>query len=176
MATLKVWKWIGWLTLFGLTVYFLGRPALGPLIGGDESGPWPSVDGRDPIAMEWSLLASWQEGDPPHNVLAMDGQLVRIPGFIVPLDGELDRSRNLLLVPYLGACTHLPPPPENQMIVVRTKKPVRLDLWSWEPIWMVGFLSVGWVDSTFGEAAYSMQGITTKPWSTDPSVQLHQEM
>ena len=49
------------------------------------------------------------------NALAnekMDGQLIKIPGFIAPLDwADETELKEFLLVPYFGACIHLPPPP-----------------------------------------------------------------
>jgi hypothetical protein len=50
---------------------------------------------------------------------AMNGARVRIPGFIVPLEGSRGKLREFLLVPYFGACIHVPPPPSNQVVLVR---------------------------------------------------------
>ena len=41
---------------------------------------------------------------------AMDGQNIRLPGFVVSLDGGPGELREFLLVPYFGACIHVPPP------------------------------------------------------------------
>jgi hypothetical protein len=43
---------------------------------------------------------------------------VSIAGFVVPLDGEREKTREFLLVPYFGACIHAPAPPANQVIHV----------------------------------------------------------
>ena len=55
------------------------------------------------------------------------GDRVRLPGYVVPLDFEGTRVTGFLLVPYMGACIHVPPPPPNQIVYVRTKEPIEID-------------------------------------------------
>lgn len=55
---------------------------------------------------------------------AMHGKRIRIPGFVVPLEGEEGQLTEFLLVPYFGACIHTPPPPANQVIHVIAAKPL----------------------------------------------------
>ena len=52
----------------------------------------------------------------------LDNRRVSIAGFVVPLDGERERTREFLLVPYFGACIHAPAPPANQVIHVVVSK------------------------------------------------------
>jgi hypothetical protein len=68
-----------------------------------------------------------------NTVGALDGTKVRIPGYIVPLEAD-DQGRltEFFLVPFLGACIHVPPPPPNQIVYVklpqaskRRKSPIR---------------------------------------------------
>ena len=41
----------------------------------------------------------------------LEGKIVKIPGFIVPLDVAKDGTvSEFFLVPYFGACIHVPPP------------------------------------------------------------------
>lgn len=55
-------------------------------------------------------------------VKALDGQNIRLPGYIVPLEvSEEGRTTEFLLVPYFGACIHVPPPPSNQIVHVKAK-------------------------------------------------------
>lgn len=49
---------------------------------------------------------------------SLDGQRIRIPGYLLPLKFAEDRVTEFLLVPWVGACIHTPPPPPNQMIRV----------------------------------------------------------
>ena len=46
----------------------------------------------------------------------MNEQSITIPGYLVPLEMEGERFTEMLLVPYFGACMHLPPPPANQIV------------------------------------------------------------
>ena len=86
----------------------------------------------------------------------LDGERVKIPGFIVPL--ELDDQgdvKEFLLVPYFGACIHYPPPPPNQMVYITADKAFDMEL-TWSPIWAIGELKTDRQRSEFGAAEYSM--------------------
>ena len=52
----------------------------------------------------------------------INNKRVSIAGFVVPLDGEREKTREFLLVPYFGACVHAPAPPANQVIHVTLSK------------------------------------------------------
>ena len=54
---------------------------------------------------------------------AYNGKTVRLPGFVVPLDLSSEGVREFILVPFVGACIHVPPPPANQLVLVTTDKP-----------------------------------------------------
>lgn len=67
----------------------------------------------------------------------LDGQEVRIPGFVVPLEGDAKKITAFLLVPYFGACIHVPPPPTNQVVYVSYPKGAPVDD-LWDAIWVKG--------------------------------------
>ena len=58
----------------------------------------------------------------------LNGKRVAITGYLLPLEfsgpGTPQGVREFFLVPYVGACIHVPPPPPNQMIFVTSTKPV----------------------------------------------------
>jgi len=87
----------------------------------------------------------------------MNGKPVRIAGFIVPLefDDELTVTE-FFLVPYFGACIHLPPPPPNQMIYVTYPKGIKLDA-LYSPFWVSGVLETDVKRNDLGTSAYSMR-------------------
>jgi hypothetical protein len=88
----------------------------------------------------------------------LDGQQVRIPGFIVPL--ELDAKglvTEFFLVPYFGACIHVPPPPPNQLVYVKMDKGISLDS-MYSAYWITGTMSTKRRDTTLGAAAYTLAG------------------
>jgi hypothetical protein len=86
----------------------------------------------------------------------MDGALIRIPGYVVPLEDSKEGMKEFLLVPYFGACIHSPPPPANQIIHVQTSQPVR-GLRSMEAVWIQGPLQAFRYDSFMGVSGYRMQ-------------------
>lgn len=53
----------------------------------------------------------------------LDGKHIRIPGFLLPLEySENKKVVEFLLVPWVGACIHTPPPPPNQIVHVKLDK------------------------------------------------------
>lgn len=89
-------------------------------------------------------------------VYALDGQEVRMPGFLVPLEMEADAVREFFLVPYFGACIHTPPPPANQIVHVVLDEAIPFDN-IYEPYWVRGTLAVTETRTDIGTAGYRMQ-------------------
>lgn len=88
---------------------------------------------------------------------AMDGRRIRIAGFVVPLDAVAGQGlRELLLVPYYGACIHAPPPPPSQVIRVALDGPAR-ELNLMDRVWLSGVLRVEASDTDMGPAGYRME-------------------
>lgn len=48
----------------------------------------------------------------------LNGKTVQIDGFLLPLEFSEEGETEFLLVPYVGACIHVPPPPPNQIALV----------------------------------------------------------
>ena len=81
---------------------------------------------------------------------------IMIPGFIVPTEYNDDkRITAFFLVPYFGACIHLPPPPPNQIIHVRFEEGVSLDD-SYEPHMVMGELTSEVTRNNLADSAYSI--------------------
>lgn len=108
----------------------------------------------DPKAIQAleKMKAAWAEAPVEP---ALDGKRVRLAGFIVPLERQGDAVLELLLVPYFGACIHVPPPPANQIIHVILKKPVA-NLMTMDTYWVSGTLSLQHGDSSLGIYGYRM--------------------
>jgi hypothetical protein len=71
---------------------------------------------------------------------ALDGRLVRMPGYLLPLEFSGKEVSEFLLVPWVGACIHTPPPPPNQIVYVKADKPVG-NVSMFMPIWVTGRMS-----------------------------------
>jgi len=85
----------------------------------------------------------------------LHGQNVKVSGYVVPLDGTDEAIHEFLLVPFLGACTHVPPPPANQIVYVNPKYPLLMDE-SWDVISVVGKLNAEGRTSGLGAVGYQM--------------------
>ncbi len=85
-----------------------------------------------------------------------NGKKIRIPGFVVPL--EFDDQQvvtEFFLVPYYGACIHLPPPPPNQIILMQSKKGVYMET-IYDPYWIEGTLYTDIKTNELATSAYRM--------------------
>lgn len=84
---------------------------------------------------------------------ALDGAYVKMPGFILPLEMGTEGVTDFLLVPYVGACVHVPPPPANQLVVVKASTP-----WPneqlWEAVWVIGTMRTQLQSTEFGQTGY----------------------
>ena len=69
-----------------------------------------------------------------------NGERVRIAGYVVPLERVQKQLKEFLLVPYYGACIHVPPPPANQIIRVVADVPIK-GIGVMDAVWVTGVLS-----------------------------------
>jgi hypothetical protein len=85
-----------------------------------------------------------------------DGKFIRIPGFIVPLESIGERMvTEFFVVPYFGACLHMPPPPPNQIIHVVVNEGIELES-LYDPFWFEGRLALKIIETETGVSAYTM--------------------
>jgi hypothetical protein len=68
---------------------------------------------------------------------ALNGKVIKIAGYILPLEYDGTKTTEFLLVPYVGACIHTPPPPTNQIIDVITKDGYEVD-GLFNAVWVTG--------------------------------------
>ena len=106
-------------------------------------------------------------------VEALNGQRVRIPGYLLPLEVSAAKVTEFLLVPYVGACIHVPPPPPNQIIYVKLDQNKGYKSKNlYEPIWVTGIITAKsmmknlyLVDGSAGvDIGYSMQANSIEPY------------
>ncbi|PCI54760.1 MAG: hypothetical protein COB45_07685 [Gammaproteobacteria bacterium] len=90
-------------------------------------------------------------------VESFDGKAIRLPGFIVPLEtDEKQRVTQFFIVPYFGACLHMPPPPPNQIIYVQYSTGIELSS-LYDAFWLEGQLRIDTTENLLGKSAYSMK-------------------
>lgn len=114
-----------------------------------------SMTDADPRAME--ALEKMQKiwNDAPAN-RSLDGKRIRLPGFVVPLDAQRGQMKEFLLVPYFGACIHVPPPPANQIIHSVAVKPLK-EMPMMQAVWVSGTLEIARKDTEFGASTYRLK-------------------
>ena len=102
----------------------------------------------------------------------LDGQSVRIPGYLLPLEFDGDKVSEFLLVPYVGACIHTPPPPANQIVHVKTEEAYATDGGLFTPVWVNGLMKAEQVQSNLSfvdgaadiPSAYALKAISVEPY------------
>ncbi len=98
----------------------------------------------------------------------IDGQHITIAGYIAPLDIKKGTIVRFLLVPYFGACIHVPPPPLNQTILVQTAKGQGLKLNQVDyPFSVSGVIQVKTQKTDFGTAGYFIDQAKTEIYKGD---------
>ncbi|PSU30839.1 DUF3299 domain-containing protein [Photobacterium lutimaris] len=87
----------------------------------------------------------------------LNGSTVKIPGFVIPLEGDDKAVTEFLLVPYFGACIHVPPPPPNQIVYVKFPKGAPIQQ-LWDVVYVVGTLKTQSVNHDLAEVGYLLEG------------------
>ena len=123
-----------------------------PMLSHDSFGWEDQLGGGDPA--DDAYKNALQSFDVNPEVL---NEPIMIPGFIVPTAYDDDRRiTEFFLVPYFGACIHLPPPPPNQIIYVRYQEGVSIDD-SYEPHAVKGELTSEVMRNNLADSAYSIE-------------------
>lgn len=124
-----------------------------------------NLDDYDPMA-EIKMKAMMQALSSAPVVEELDGNMIRIPGFVVPLVEEGMKVTEFFLVPYFGACIHVPPPPSNQMIHVTFEPGTNVEN-LYDAIWISGELKVSTVAHELGTAGYTMEAFQIEPYTEE---------
>jgi uncharacterized protein len=93
----------------------------------------------------------------------LNGKQVKIPGFVIPLEGDDKKVTEFLLVPFLGACIHVPPPPPNQIVYVKYKGGAPVN-GLWDLVSITGTLRTEGVSSELGDTGYLLEGIALEKY------------
>lgn len=92
---------------------------------------------------------------PVEVVSELDGKDVEISGYVVPLDFDATQVKEFLLVPYVGACIHVPPPPANQIVYVNSAKGFELK-GLFAPVKVTGKLHAAFTPTGVADTGYSL--------------------
>lgn len=93
------------------------------------------------------------------TVAKMDGAEGKLVGYIVPISvSPRNEILEFFLVPFFGACIHVPPPPPNQIVHVKPAEPLPMvDIW--DPYWVEGTVRIRPVENTTAKAAYAIDPV-----------------
>ncbi len=86
----------------------------------------------------------------------LDKKDVKISGFILPLQFNGTKVTQFLLVPFVGACVHVPPPPANQLVLVEVPGGYATS-GLWEPVSVTGVLAVSGISTELAQVGYSLK-------------------
>jgi uncharacterized protein len=94
----------------------------------------------------------------------LDGSRVRIAGYIVPVEVDSDNQMSqFFIVPYFGACIHVPPPPPNQIILARLAEPIPVTE-IYDAYWIEGTLNVETIKNDIAASAYTLSASKVTLW------------
>ena len=88
---------------------------------------------------------------------------IKLAGYVTPLSFDGDKVTEFLFVPYRGACIHVPPPPANQIIYVKSAEGLGTDD-LYFPVWIIGVLRANSVSTVMAEVGYSIEKATVLPY------------
>jgi hypothetical protein len=94
-------------------------------------------------------------------VTALNNKMVKLSGFLVTLEGDGKSVSEFLLVPFFGACIHVPPPPSNQIVLVRTK-PFKVKE-VFQTVAVTGRLRTEAVRNDLASASYVLEATRVEP-------------
>lgn len=121
------------------------------------------IDEKDPriIALDKQMQELFDLA-PVNSELA--GRMVKLPGFVIPIEHEGDKISEFLLVPYHGACIHVPAPPSNQIVYVRVPGGTTAASRVYDTVWVTGRLTIEQTDNDVAESGYVMDAAEVEPF------------
>ncbi|MDP5253054.1 MULTISPECIES: DUF3299 domain-containing protein [unclassified Vibrio] len=138
---------------------------------------------QDVITLQWQDLIPFEERNtipPQREIINHDGEapaqllfggvrddlnnkLITIPGFVIPLEGDNEKITEFLLVPFFGACIHVPPPPPNQIIYVKFEHGAPIQQ-LWDVVNVTGVMKTQTTQSELAQTGYLLEGVSVAPF------------
>lgn len=96
------------------------------------------------------------------------GKMVKIPGFVSPLDESKGMVGDFLLVPYFGSCIHSPPPPINQTVLVKPQEGKSIAMGDiYQPVWVIGEMKVESITTDLAQAGYQIENARLEMYESE---------
>jgi len=96
-------------------------------------------------------------------VESLDGKSIRLPGYVVQLEGDAEKITEFLLVPYFGACIHVPPPPPNQIVHVYAPEGVPYEI-TYDAVWVEGTIKVERKEGDLAVVGYQLDAANVRSY------------
>jgi uncharacterized protein len=106
-------------------------------------------------------------GNMPASLKKLDGTVVRVPGYVIPLEDSEHSVSEFLLVPYPLACIHVPAPPPNLIVHVKMDKGKKVAFDFYAPVWAQGRLKIQTTQNMYTESSYFMAGLLIEPYKPE---------
>jgi hypothetical protein len=140
-----------------IAVAIAGSPFLLTFL--DEDSSREKEAGSEFVSLQWRDLRSLSLEEAavvPELLLSLAGKQVEIPGFVVPLEDDLEFVTEFILVPSAMACIHVPPPPPNQIVHVKlSEKQPTLRLM--RPQFVRGTFKIQRLESIYGGSLFLIE-------------------
>ena len=160
-----------------LVMWVINTIEILPVRGKGTEEYWQEVDDAMPTLKKYGVdiveVMAKRKEIQTAVVKDLNGKKVRLPGYMLPLEMSGSKVSEFLLVPYIGACIHVPPPPPNQIVLVKTaaKKSYNTNQ-LYDPVWVTGVISAQstvkdlyLVDGSAGvDIGYAMQANRIEPY------------
>jgi hypothetical protein len=155
---------------------FLGSPAVhvcqlaSPLARLPPVGtPLAYADSAKVPAVMWEDLQQLdlKTGKAPASLTKLNGAVVRVPGFVIPLEDSEQAVSEFLLVPYPLACIHVPAPPPNLIVHVKMDKGKKVGFDFYAPVWAHGRLKIQTTRNIYTDSSYFMNGMLVEPYKPE---------
>ncbi|MDA9556680.1 DUF3299 domain-containing protein [Vibrio sp.] len=153
-------------TIFSIIITFLGTTQLSYAI---QELDWQSLipeSARKSMSLQQQLMSQTNhtiDAQTPQSQISevrmdLHGEYVKIPGYIIPLEGDHEKTTEFLLVPFMGACIHVPPPPPNQIIHVSFPDGIPVTE-LWDLTYVIGKMNVTSQSFELANTGYSIDGL-----------------
>ncbi|MEN8249902.1 MAG: DUF3299 domain-containing protein [Bacteroidota bacterium] len=127
------------------------------------------LEDSDPIVLEVQAKLKELLASSPVNE-QLEGQNIKLAGYLLPLEYDGITTSEFLLVPYFGACIHVPPPPANQTIYVKSKEPIQAE-GLFDAVWVSGKLKVEHKVSQYADSGYFIEAGQVAEYELPPEQQ-----
>ncbi|NER08895.1 hypothetical protein SAMN06265375_1067 [Muriicola jejuensis] len=93
----------------------------------------------DGMLAQHTAITEFRKKSAEGVVDSLNGVNIRMSGFLLPLDFDGKNGVEFLLVPWVGACIHTPPPPANQIVFIKFDNGFEMNS-LFAPVWVEGTL------------------------------------